>query len=86
MPQASLATRYTVVWWTLALVFASLLVVPLRVAHDGYLALALALGGFFFVRPQAGFRERGRIRWSKSLFVTSIVYIVLLFAALALDP
>jgi protoheme IX farnesyltransferase len=81
-----LATRHTIVRWTFALVVASLLVVPLGVAHYGYLVVAMALGGFFFARAYDGLRAGSGRRWSRSLFVSSIVYIVLLFAALAVDP
>jgi len=81
-----LATRHTIVRWTFALVATSLLVVPLGVAHHGYLLAATALGAVFFVWGSYGLREGSARKWAKSLFAVSIVYLVLLFAALAVDP
>jgi heme o synthase len=81
-----LATRHTIVRWTFALVATSLLVVPLGVAHHGYLIAATLLGGVFFVWGCYGLREGSARRWAKSLFGISIVYLVLLFAALGIDP
>jgi len=80
------ATRHTIVRWTFALVATSLLVVPLGVAHHGYLIAATALGAVFFVWGSYGLREGSARKWAKSLFGISIVYLVLLFAALAVDP
>jgi protoheme IX farnesyltransferase len=80
------ATRHTIVRWTFALVVVSLLVVPLGVANHGYLVAAIALGGYFFARGYDGLRAGSGRRWARSLFVSSIVYLVLLFAALTLDP
>ncbi len=81
-----LATRHTIVRWTFALVATSLLVVPLGVAHHGYLIAATALGAVFFVWGSYGLRPGSARTWAKSLFAVSIVYLVLLFAALAVDP
>ena len=80
------ATRHTIVRWTFALLATSLLVVPLGVAHHGYLIAAALLGGVFFVWGCYGLREGSARRWAKSLFGISILYLVLLFAALAIDP
>jgi protoheme IX farnesyltransferase len=81
-----LASRHTIVRWTFALVATSLLVVPLGIAHHGYLIAATLLGGVFFVWGAYGLREGSARRWAKSLFAISIVYLVLLFAVLAIDP
>ncbi len=81
-----LASRHTIVRWTFALVATSLLLVPLGVAHHGYLIAAALVGGVFFVWGTYGLREGSALRWAKSLFGISIVYLVLLFAALAIDP
>lgn len=84
-----LATRHTIVRWTFALLAASLLLVPLGVAHHGYLIAASVLGAVFFVWGCYGLREAGprtAAKWAKSLFAVSIVYLTLLFAALAIDP
>ncbi len=81
-----LATRHTIVRWTFALLATSLLLVPLGVAHHGYLIAATALGAIFFVWGCYGLREGTAAKWAKSLFGISILYLVLLFAALAIDP
>lgn len=81
-----LATRHTIVRWTFALVATSLLVVPLGVAHHGYLIAATILGAAFFTWGCYGLREGSGSKWAKSLFGISIVYLVLLFAVLAIDP
>jgi protoheme IX farnesyltransferase len=81
-----LATRHTIVRWTFALVAVSLLVVPLGIAHRGYLALATVLGGVFFVWGCYGLREGSGARWGRSLFKVSLVYLVAVFAALVIDP
>lgn len=81
-----LATRHTIVRWTFALVATSLLVVPLGVAHHGYLVAATLLGAAFFTWGCYGLREGSGAKWAKSLFGISIVYLVLLFAVLAIDP
>jgi protoheme IX farnesyltransferase len=81
-----LATRRTMVSWTIALVATSLLVVPLGVAHRGFFITAALLGGLLFVAVCSGPREGSERRWARSLFAISIVYLVLLFAALAIDP
>ncbi len=84
--QGELATRHTIVRWTFALVATSLLVVPLGVAHHGYLIVATLLGAVFFVWGSYGLREGSGRRWAKSLFAVSLVYLVFLFAALTIDP
>ena len=81
-----LASRHAIVRWTFALVACSLLVVPLGVAHHGYLIAATLLGAVFFVWGSYGLRAGSDRKWAKSLFAISIVYLVLLFAALAIDP
>lgn len=81
-----LATRHTIVRWTFALVATSLLVVPLGIAHHGYLFAAGVLGAAFFTWGCYGLRDGSAERWAKSLFGVSIVYLVLLLAVLAIDP
>lgn len=81
-----LAVRHTIVRWIFAGVAASLLVVPLGLAHHGYLAVATLAGAVFFTWGCYGLRDGSGERWAKSLFGISIVYLVLLFAALGIDP
>jgi protoheme IX farnesyltransferase len=81
-----LASRHSIVRWIFAGVAASLLVVPLGIAHHGYLVLAAILGAVFFVWGCYGLREGSGTKWAKSLFGISILYLTLLFAALVIDP
>ncbi len=81
-----LAARHTIIRWIFAGVAASLLVVPLGLAHHGYLIVATLLGAVFFTWGCYGLKEGTGHRWAKSLFGISIVYLTLLFAALAIDP
>lgn len=81
-----LASRHTIIRWIFANVAASLLVVPLGLAHHGYLIVAAILGAVFFTWGCYGLRAGTGRRWAKSLFAVSIVYLTLLFAALAIDP
>jgi len=84
------ATKHMIVRYLAALVAASLLLFPLGVAHRGYLFIACALGAAFFGWGAYGLRSGialGRLnRWARSLFGISIVYLVLLFAVLVIDP
>jgi protoheme IX farnesyltransferase len=81
---------HAMVRYLFALVGASVLLVPLGVAHRGYLVMALLLGAVFFGWGCVGLRVPPRsdasVRWAKSLFGVSILYLVLLFAALSIDP
>lgn len=81
-----LASRHSIVRWVFALLAASLLLVPLGVAHHGYLIAATVLGAVFFGWGCWGLKEGSGTKWAKSLFGISILYLVLLFAALAIDP
>lgn len=81
-----LAARHSIVRWIFAGVAASLLVVPLGIAHHGYLVVATLLGAVFFVWGCYGLREGSGTKWAKSLFGISILYLTLLFAALVIDP
>ncbi len=76
------ATKHSIVRYLLALVAASLLLVPLGVERTGYLAWAGTLGALFFGWGCVGLREDAGPRWARSLFAVSIVYLVVLFCAL----
>lgn len=80
------AVRHSIVRYTLALVLTTFLLIPLGVAHRGYLASAIALGVGFLAWGLFGLRGEPSKRWAKSLFAYSIVYLVFLFASLAIDP
>lgn len=81
-----LAAKHTIIRWTFALVAASLLVVPLGLAGQGYLVVATILGAGFFIWGCYGLRADAGNKWARSLFLVSMAYLVLLFAALAIDP
>ena len=81
-----LASRHTIVRWIFALVAASLLIVPLGLAGRGYLFAATFLGAVFFIWGCYGLRAGAGRKWAKSLFGISILYLMLLFAALGIDP
>jgi protoheme IX farnesyltransferase len=86
-------TRWTIVLSTLLLVPVSLTLSLLRVAGPLYLGAAVLFGlGFVALSGQAlgqhardeQGRDRAR-RWAKGLFLYSLLYLVVLFGALALD-
>jgi protoheme IX farnesyltransferase len=81
-----LISRHTIVRWTVAVVATSLLLVPLGLAHRGYLVIATLLGAIFLAWGCYGFRPDTGNKWAKSLFAVSILYQVALFAALVIDP
>ena len=81
-----LASRHTIIRWIFAVVAASLLVVPLGLAGHGYLLCATIFGAIFFTWGCYGLRPGTGRKWAKSLFGISILYLVLLFAALVIDP
>lgn len=79
-----MAKRHAVIWAG-ALVPVSLLLVPLGIAGNLYLAAAGLLGVGFFVWSLMGLRAEAGNRWARQLFLASLVYLPLLFAALAVD-
>jgi protoheme IX farnesyltransferase len=81
-----LASRHTIIRWIFAGVAASFLVVPLGLAGRGYLVAAAFLGSIFFTWGCYGLKKDTGRKWAASLFGVSILYLVLLFAALAIDP
>ena len=81
--------KHAIVRWTMALVAATLLLVPLGIAHRGYFAIASVLGAVFFGLGCVGLQPLDKaelVRWSRRLFATSIVYLVALFIAISWDP
>jgi protoheme IX farnesyltransferase len=78
-------TKHSIVRYLLALVAVSLLLVPLGVETHGYLWCAGLLGAVFFGWGFYGMRESAGATWARSLFAVSILYLVLLFGALALQ-
>jgi protoheme IX farnesyltransferase len=70
---------------SLALAASTILLEPLGVAGMRYLVAAGVLGAVFVGFGLAGLRRVAAAAWARSLFWFSIVYLVLLFAALAFD-
>ena len=79
------ATRVTIVGFSIVLVAATILLEPLRVAGPRYMAVATLLGAVLIGWAAAGFRRAAAGAWARSLFLFSIVYLTLLFVALAID-
>ena len=79
-----IAVRRAMVNFSVALLLVSLLLYPLGVAHLGYLIVAGVLGSVFLGFSLWGFRHGTGIRWARSVFGISLLYIVLMMAALGL--
>lgn len=79
-------TKHTIVRYLAILLAVSLLLFPLGVAHRVYLFSALGLGIVFFGWGCWGLRRESGVRWARSLFGISILYLVLVFAILMVDP
>jgi protoheme IX farnesyltransferase len=79
------ATRLTIVSFSVVLVAATILLEPLRVAGTRYMLAATLLGAVLIGWAAAGFRRTAARAWARSLFFFSIVYLTLLFVALAID-
>jgi protoheme IX farnesyltransferase len=79
------ATRLTIVGFSVILVAATILLEPLRVAGLRYMLAATLLGAVLIGWAVAGFRREAAGAWARSLFLFSIVYLTLLFVALAID-
>ena len=72
-------------FWTAVLVPISFLLVPFGVTGYVYLGCATVLGIGFLARAFKGFKADNRNRWARGLFIYSLVYLTLLFAAIAVD-
>ena len=80
--------RRTIAVWTVLLVGASLLFVPLGLAGKAYLAVATGLGIGALALAFRGLRGGARFdcpRWAKRVFAYSIPYLCVLLVALLLD-
>jgi len=79
------AARHSIVRHAGALVAVTLLLVPLHVAHGTYLGAAVVLGAGFVAVTLLGLRRTVSPRWSRRVFGASLVYLMGLFAAVAVD-
>ena len=74
--------------YTGALVVCTILLYLFRVAGPIYLGASIVLGAVFLVQSARGFgiEERPAVdAWAKKLFITSLIYLTVLFAALIVD-
>lgn len=71
--------------YSLALLLASLLLVPLGVAGSLYLFVALVLGSWFFIESVKGLRAESTDKWARGLFRVSLFYLPGLTLGLMLD-
>jgi protoheme IX farnesyltransferase len=67
------------------LLLVSLVLVPLHVAGVAYLGVATLLGVGMVVIALRGFAPGAGHKWARQMFAASLIYLPLLFAALALD-
>jgi protoheme IX farnesyltransferase len=79
-------TRLHIVAYTFALVVTSMALVATGVGGRFYLGVAMILGGVFLAHGARGLLPGAGVRWARSLFAVSLVYLVLLFAALMVSP
>ena len=70
---------------SLLLLAVTLLLVPLHVAGTLYLVVALGLGLGMVVMAVRGLSADAGYKWARQLFAASLIYLPLLFAALAFD-
>jgi heme o synthase len=79
-------TRWHIVGYLVALIAVSFALVGVGVGGALYVGAAGVLGAVFFGFGLWGLRPSAGDRWARSLFAVSIVYLVLLFAALMVSP
>ena len=78
-------TRKVILETTIALVPVTLLMVPLGVAGKAYLAASIALGAGFVAAAAVGLTQRAGVRWPRTVFASSVVYLAALVAVLIVD-
>ncbi|HEU5056150.1 MAG TPA: heme o synthase [Kofleriaceae bacterium] len=82
--RGEVTTRHAIVFYLGLQVQVSLLLFPLGVAGRWYLLVAALAGGGYFLYGLSGLAAGGP-RWARNLFLLSLLYLPLLFAALVLD-
>jgi protoheme IX farnesyltransferase len=78
-------TRRSIVGYSALLVLASLSPLALGMAHTAYALIALVLGAWFLGYAAFGNAEPSRERWAKRLFLASLPYLVIVFAAVVIS-
>ncbi len=77
--------KMQIVLYLLALCPVTLLLVPLGLGHGLYLAIALFSGLLFLAIGVYGLRPAAGARWARALFSGSLLYLMVLAAALVVD-
>jgi protoheme IX farnesyltransferase len=77
--------KWHAVFHSVLLLGATLSLVPLQVAGTLYFAVALLLGAMMIGIALRGLSPQAGHKWARQLFAASLVYLPLLFAALAVD-
>lgn len=85
LAQGDTAARRHLFVYTVLLVLASLLAVPLGMAGPLYLAAALLLGAGFLHLAWRGLRREVEPAWAQRAFAYSLIYLPALIGALVLD-
>ena len=67
------------------LLVVAVMLVPLKVAGSVYLVSALVLGAMMLIISLKGLSAQAGAAWARQLFAASLVYLPLLFCALAVD-
>ena len=78
------AARFQIGLYLVVQVALSLALVPLGIAGTLYLVTAIALGALVLVQGVPGLRK-GTAKWARNVFLTSIIYLPILFAVMVLD-
>ena len=76
------ATRRSILLWSVLLLAVSLTPLAIGMAGLGYGIVALVLGVGFFCYAAFGRGQKTPERWAKTLFLASLPYLVLVYAAL----
>jgi protoheme IX farnesyltransferase len=79
------ATRRAIVRYSVLLLLASLSPVALGMAHFAYALVALSFGGWFLGYAAFGNVAPSPERWAKRLFLASMPYLVIVFAAVVIS-
>jgi protoheme IX farnesyltransferase len=77
-------TKLEIVWYSVILVAASLLLYPLHIMGPFYFAAASVLGGIFLVDAYRTMKDVGEI-WARKLFRFSLLYLALMCAIMVID-
>lgn len=77
-------TRREIIYYSIVLVLASLLLYPLHVMGPVYFAAASALGGVFIIDAVRNWRDKTNV-WARQLFRYSLVYLALMCAMMVID-